>query len=106
MSAVRLVGGGSPLQGRLETNFGGTWGAVCSIGFDVKDALVVCRQLRLAGGAVSAKFTVGALPYALGNMQCHGDETSLAGCRFKTTNRCKGGRPVGIICRSERGGRD
>ncbi|EFN56568.1 hypothetical protein CHLNCDRAFT_144239 [Chlorella variabilis] len=100
VSAVRLVGGGSPLQGRLETNFGGTWGAVCSIGFDVKDALVVCRQLRLAGGAVSAKFTVGALPYALGNMQCHGDETSLAGCRFKTTNRCKGGRPVGIICRN------
>ena len=42
---VRLVGGTSISQGRVEVCVGQAWGTVCHYGFDSNDARVVCRQL-------------------------------------------------------------
>ncbi len=42
---LRLVGGVSDLEGRLEVCAGGRWGTVCDDEFDRTDAGVVCRQL-------------------------------------------------------------
>ena len=42
---VRLVGGPSSLEGRLEVNYGGVWGTVCDDGFNNAAATVVCRSL-------------------------------------------------------------
>lgn len=101
VSSARLAGTGSPLKGRLEVNFGGQWGVVCSHGFTAKAARVACRQLKLGGGTVSAKFAQGRLPYTVGSFQCHGNEQSLAGCRYSITNQCPGGKAVGLVCKSE-----
>lgn len=101
VSSVRLVGGGSPLQGRLEVNFGGTWGAVCATGFDNSDAVVVCRQLRLAGGVASGRFKRGTLPFSIAGVRCSGKETGLSGCRYTSTRACASGKAVGVICKSE-----
>ena len=43
--AVRLVGGPTTNQGRVEVCVGQTWGTVCNFGFGTNDARVVCRQL-------------------------------------------------------------
>jgi CD163 antigen len=52
--SIRLVGGSTPNQGRIEVLYGSTWGTVCddrlggSIGdpsFGAEEALVACRQL-------------------------------------------------------------
>ena len=41
---VRLAGGDSSSEGRLEYCVGGRWGTVCNTDFSVTDATVVCKQ--------------------------------------------------------------
>ncbi len=45
---VRLVGGTSNLEGRVEICLNNEWGTVCDQMWDRTDASVLCRQLQLA----------------------------------------------------------
>ena len=39
------MGGGNPLEGRVEICINNAWGTVCENAFDQDDADVICRQL-------------------------------------------------------------
>lgn len=42
---VRLVGGNLPSEGRVEMQYHGVWGTVCSQGFTASDGDVICRMI-------------------------------------------------------------
>ena len=42
---LRLVGGESEKEGRVEICVGGLWGTICDDNYNRPDARVICRQL-------------------------------------------------------------
>ena len=47
--SVRLVGGASPLEGRLEVCVNGVWGTVCDAEWGSEGTDVVCAQVLQQG---------------------------------------------------------
>jgi len=91
--AVRLVGGNSYKEGRVEVNYNGEWGTVCDNGWDDTDAGVVCKQLGFGSSGqsfIGAYFGKGTGPIWLNNMVCTGSELTLASCGHLGINLTKG----------------
>uniref|UniRef100_A0A3Q2T3M3 Neurotrypsin n=1 Tax=Fundulus heteroclitus TaxID=8078 RepID=A0A3Q2T3M3_FUNHE len=100
---VRLVGGESSREGRVELFLSGQWGTVCDDGWTDQDAEVVCRQLGYSGVAkarVMAYFGEGTGPIHVDNVKCNGEERSLADCikQKPGTHNCRHSEDAGVIC--------
>ena len=106
---IRLVGGSSYNEGRVEVNYNGEWGTVCDDGWDDTDAGVVCRQLGFgsSGTAIgSAGFGQGSGPIWLDNIACMGNESTLASCGhlgINITRNCSHDEDAGVRCYGEQG---
>ncbi|XP_025100430.1 scavenger receptor cysteine-rich type 1 protein M130-like isoform X2 [Pomacea canaliculata] len=101
--SARVVGGTAD-AGRLEILYGGTWGTVCDDGFGQREALVACRMLGFnsttAVAVGSVKYGAGSGPVMFSNLQCVGNETSLAQCEHWGLYRqdCEHWQDVGVMC--------
>uniref|UniRef100_A0AAZ3PNU7 Neurotrypsin n=1 Tax=Oncorhynchus tshawytscha TaxID=74940 RepID=A0AAZ3PNU7_ONCTS len=100
---VRLVGGESVNEGRVEVYLQGTWGTVCDDGWTDVNAEVVCRQLGHSGVAkarVMAYFGEGEGPIHVDNVKCSGEERSLVDCLKQPTgtHNCRHSEDAGVIC--------
>ena len=78
--AVRLVGGSSYNEGRVEVNYNGEWGTVCDDGWDDTDAGVVCRQLGFGSSGATIRSGQGSGSIWLDKVTCTGNESTLASC--------------------------
>ena len=102
--AVRLVGGSSYYEGRVEVNYNGEWGTVCDNGWSYYDANVVCRQLGIGtyGYAYShAYFGQGSGPIWLDDVGCTGSESTLVNCThlgINITRSCSHSEDAGVSC--------
>ena len=106
---VRLVGGSSYNEGRVEVNYNGEWGTVCDDGWDDTDADVVCRQLGFGTYGYShnhSYFGQGSGPIWLDNVQCSGSESTLVTCvhlGFNVTRNCSHSEDAGVRCYGTQG---
>ena len=105
--AVRLVGGNTLLEGRVEVFLLGQWGTVCDYNWDLRDATVVCRQLgylRAVEAPRSAAFGAGSGPSWYYYVTCTGTEMNLNECVKSVSslgNFCTHSLDAGVRCSSK-----
>ncbi|XP_072051705.1 scavenger receptor cysteine-rich domain-containing protein DMBT1-like [Amphiura filiformis] len=100
---IRLVGGSSLNEGRVEVLVNGVWGSVCDDFWDINDASVACRQLGFPSAISahgSAVFGRSSGPILLDDLECLGDEASLQECSSADSHNCGHSEDAGVICQS------
>ena len=105
---VRLVGGTTALEGRVEIQYNGQWGTVCDDFFTAVDATVVCQQLGYFGTASVApylRFGAGSASQSiwLDNVGCLGTESYLSDCPNLGwgVHNCVHNEDVGVVCQGK-----
>jgi len=79
---VRLVGGPSPQERRLEVRYKGIWGTVCDDHFDNAAARVVCYMLgyKHIGRFLGNRYGAGNGTIWLDDIRCDGTERHISEC--------------------------
>ncbi|XP_065942455.1 putative leucine-rich repeat-containing protein DDB_G0290503 [Magallana gigas] len=100
---VRLVGGSTSNQGRVEVYANGVWGTVCDDSWDSSDARVVCRMLGFTGSSSAyerARYGEGTGRILLDDVDCAGWETSIFSCRHGGlgVHNCGHSEDASVIC--------
>ncbi|GAB0202208.1 deleted in malignant brain tumors 1 protein-like [Grus japonensis] len=100
---LRLVNGSDSCSGRVEVFHDQRWGGICSDGWDLAEAHVVCRQL----GCGAAHAAAGSTQYETGDgliwvdaVECTGMEGALFECKVKFwgAKSCKSKGHAGVAC--------
>ena len=106
--AVRLAGGSSEAEGRVEVYISGEWGTVCGWSWDPLDSKVVCRQLGYKGvnrtysHTSQHNFGPGTGPVWLRDLRCTGSEANLLQCPHHGVGVvCDHTGDVGVACTNE-----
>ncbi|GBM85241.1 Lysyl oxidase 3A [Araneus ventricosus] len=102
--AIRLVGGRTTTEGRVEVRMPQGWGLICGDGWGITEANVVCNQLRLG----HAKSSVQSGTYGghhknmiVSGVTCKGSEHNLADCVHDKMGQvfCPGEENIaGVVC--------
>lgn len=105
---VRLVNSnssfvGSQYEGRVEVNYGNSWGTVCSNLWTIEDALVVCRMLGFTSASravTNGRYGPGTGTIWLSDVNCVGSETSLLNCTYRGWGNtgCDHTQDAGVVC--------
>ena len=90
----------------MEIFYKGEWGTVCDHLWDLKDAIVVCKELGYTTAirkAVDAEFGQGTGRTWRENVQCSGTESTLSDCvaRDWGVHDCTHGDDAGVVCASK-----
>ena len=106
--AVRLVGGSSEAEGRVEVYINGEWGTVCGWSWDPLDSKVICQMLDYNGAnrtysdTSQHNFGEGTGQSWLRDLRCTGSEANLLQCpQGDVGSGCHNFFDVGVVCTNE-----
>lgn len=106
---IRLLGGKTEHEGRLQVMVDGRWGTVCDYGWTIIDAALVCHQLGLALNPIDWRLERSEIPGAgmqediiMSNVRCTEHDTDITKCRSERKeefeNSCTHEMDVGVRC--------
>lgn len=106
---VRLLGGKTTNEGRLQVRIDGRWGTVCDYRWTMINAALVCHQLGLVLNPDDWFVERSQIPNAgttedviLSNVECNEFDTDITKCKAETfdnfENSCTHAQDVGIKC--------
>ena len=100
---MRLVGGSTSSEGRVELFYQGAWGTVCDDGWDLNDATVVCKQLGFSSASAApheAQYGQGTGDIILDNVSCSGTEERIFDCSHNgyRSHNCSHGEDASVVC--------
>ncbi|KAK3091405.1 hypothetical protein FSP39_019663 [Pinctada imbricata] len=98
---LRLVGGNSTNEGRLEIKYVNIWGTICSDRFNISAANVACKQLGFAGAKSVKHFGAGSGQIWLDEVRCNGSEKNILDCKKNSfaAHDCTHNQDVGVVCK-------
>ncbi|XP_074932369.1 scavenger receptor cysteine-rich domain-containing protein DMBT1-like isoform X3 [Phalacrocorax aristotelis] len=104
---VRVQDGPGPCAGRVEVLYNATWHGVCSNGWSLLEAGVVCRQLGCGpaqSAPVGAQFSQGDGHALLEGLSCRGTESLLLECQQREMGLgpCRQGSAAGVVCMEQK----
>ncbi|XP_076608395.1 scavenger receptor cysteine-rich domain-containing protein DMBT1-like [Chaetodon auriga] len=99
---IRLAGS-TRCSGRVELYHNDAWGTVCDDDWELKDAMVVCKQLGCGtaqSAPHSASFGPGTGKIWLDDVGCSGSERSVSDCPHREfgTHNCGHGEDASVVC--------
>ncbi|KAM6441097.1 LOW QUALITY PROTEIN: lysyl oxidase homolog 3 [Liasis olivaceus] len=94
-------------EGRIEILYNQEWGTICDDDFTLANAHVLCRHLGFVaatGWTHSAKYGKGVGRIWLDNVNCGGNEKSIAECQSRGwgNSDCSHDEDAGVVCKDER----
>ena len=104
---MRLKKGTALFRGQVEVLYSGNWWPVCSYGWDLRDANVICCQLGYNGAESSVDWQmITEQPSSwrdmwLDNVQCEGNETFIMECKHNGLGYCLLRRQASLVCSPE-----
>jgi hypothetical protein len=107
-ASIRLVGGATSMDGRVEVFLNGVWGPVCDDNWEKGtnlNAQVVCKSLGLPSAGAYARIASYYQPastsaFAMDDVACTGTEDSILNCprRASGTDCTLALEQVGVVC--------
>ena len=101
---VRLAGGNTSRQGRVEMAVNGMWGTICDDGWNLNSANVICHMLGLPQAQAApgdSGFGPGTGMIWLDVVKCIGNEKSILDCPHQglgASSLCGHDEDAGVIC--------
>ncbi|XP_016132943.1 lysyl oxidase homolog 3A isoform X3 [Sinocyclocheilus grahami] len=103
---IRIVGGRTDHEGRMEVQVKSRWGTVCSDNWTTREAMVACRQLglRYCLHAITETWywdSSNVTEMVLSGVKCKGNDMTLTDCQHHSVVSCKRAGAqfsAGVIC--------
>nr|XP_039265426.1 deleted in malignant brain tumors 1 protein-like isoform X1 [Styela clava] len=100
---VRLAGGKTEKEGRVEILYMGEWGTVCDDTWGTNEAQVICEMLDFSEALeapTNARFGPGRGRIWLDQVNCGGIETSIGDCLHESWghHNCRHDEDASVIC--------